>query len=81
MTVEGYFDGTAVRTLEPVDLKPNQKVFIQIPKDVTIINADEERKKRQKAAIEALSNLLTKEESDELEKSLSQHLKFKTVDL
>lgn len=31
MTVEGYFDGTAVRTLEPVDLKPNQKVFIQIP--------------------------------------------------
>lgn len=81
MTVEGYFDGTAVRPLEPVDLKPNQKVFIQIPKDVTIINADEERKKRQLAAIEALSNLLTKEESDELEKSLSQHLKFKTVDL
>lgn len=81
MTVEGYFDGTAVRTLEPVDLKPNQKVFIQIPKDVTIINTDEERKKRQKAAIEALSNLLTKEEADELDKSLSQHLKFKTVDL
>lgn len=71
MTVERYFDGTAVRTLETVDLKPNQKVFIQIPKDVTIIDADEERKKRQLAAIEALSNLLTKEESDELEKSLS----------
>ena len=28
MTIEGYFDGTAVRPLEPVDLKPQQKVFI-----------------------------------------------------
>ena len=27
MTIEGYFDGTAVRTLEPVDLKPNQRVL------------------------------------------------------
>lgn len=27
MTIEGYFDGTAVRTLEPVDLKPNQWVL------------------------------------------------------
>ena len=30
MTIEGYFDGTAVRTLEPVDLKPNQRVFISV---------------------------------------------------
>lgn len=27
MTIEGYFDGTALRTLEPVDLKPNQRVL------------------------------------------------------
>ena len=31
MVIEGYFDGTAVRTLEPVDLKPQQKVFIHVP--------------------------------------------------
>ncbi len=31
MTVEAYFDGTSVRPLEPVDLKPQQKVFIYIP--------------------------------------------------
>ena len=30
MTIEGYFDGTAVRTFEPVDLKPNQRVFISV---------------------------------------------------
>ena len=28
MTIEGYFDGTAVRPLEPVNLKSQQKVFI-----------------------------------------------------
>lgn len=31
MTIEGYFDGTAVKPLEPVNLKPQQKVYIQIP--------------------------------------------------
>ena len=30
MTIEGYFDVSAVRTLEPVDLKPNQRVFISV---------------------------------------------------
>ena len=31
MTIEGYFDGTVVRSLEPLHLKPQQKVFIHIP--------------------------------------------------
>lgn len=48
MTIEGYFDGTAVRPLEPVDLKPQQKVFIQLPdKQETL----EEKKKRRLSAL------------------------------
>ena len=31
MVVEGIFDGTAVRPLEPLELEPNQSVFIDIP--------------------------------------------------
>lgn len=81
MTVEGYFDGTAVRTLEPVDLKPNQKVFIQIPKDVTIINADEERKKRQLAAINSIFGMLSKDEADAVDESIKAGIKLKEVDL
>lgn len=81
MTVEGYFDGTAVRTLEPVDLKPNQKVFIQIPKDVTIIDADEERKKRQLAAINSVFGMLSKDEAAAVDESIKAGIKLKEVDL
>lgn len=51
MTIEGYFDGTAVRPLEPVDLKPQQKVFIQVPERQ---ETREERKKRQLSALHEL---------------------------
>ncbi len=52
MTIEGYFDGTAVRPLEPVDLKPQQKVFIQVPEKQ---ETPEERKKKQIAFLKDLA--------------------------
>lgn len=42
MTIEGYFDGTAVRPLVPLHLKPQQKVFIHIP-DSDFSDAKRER--------------------------------------
>lgn len=53
MTIEGYFDGTAVRPLEPVDLKPQQKVFIDIPEPQDEIA---ERKKKQLAFFQDLAD-------------------------
>ena len=32
MKIAAYFDGTAVRPLQPIDLEPNQKVYINIPR-------------------------------------------------
>lgn len=43
MTIQGYFDGTAVRTLEPVDLKVNQRVYINIPEGKTKMTGAELR--------------------------------------
>ena len=81
MTIQGYFDGTAVRLLDPVDLKVNQRVYINIPKEKTFIDKEENRKEQQKAALRELCGLLTAEEAKKLDESLSQHLKFKTVAL
>lgn len=53
MIIEGYFDGTAVRPLEPVDLKPQQKVFIDIPEPQ---ESAEERKKQQLAFLQDLAD-------------------------
>ena len=53
MTIEGYFDGTAVRPLEPVNLKPQQKVFIDIPEQK---ETAEERKKKQLAFLQDLAD-------------------------
>lgn len=33
LAVQGYFDGTAIRTLEDIDAKPNQRVIITILDD------------------------------------------------
>lgn len=68
MTVEGYFDGTAVRTVEPLDLKPQQKVFIHIPQETDAEETKEERKKRQLEAIHGLAGLFSEEEKLRKEK-------------
>lgn len=81
MTVQGYFDGNAVQTLEPVDLKVNQIVYINIPTERSFIDKEAERKESQKAALRELCGLLTPDEAKDLDESLSHHLKFKTVEL
>ena len=30
LAVQGYYDGTAIRTLEKIDAKPNQRVIIMV---------------------------------------------------
>lgn len=50
MVVQGYFDGNAVRTLEPVELKANQLVTINIPEPV---KTKEERIKALQEIIES----------------------------
>lgn len=81
MTIEGYFDGTAVRPLEPVELKVNQRVFINVPAKNSDDESDEDRKIRQRNAINSLFGLLTKEEARLLDESIQQGIKLKEIDL
>ena len=75
MTIEGYFDGTAVRLLEPVDLKPQQKVFIDIPEPQ---ESAEERKKKQIAFLKDLA--AHAEEIHEEEENAKKTRQKKAVD-
>ena len=75
MTIEGYFDGTAVRPLEPVDLKPQQKVFIDIPEPQDEVA---ERKKKQLAFLQDLADHV--EEIHEEEESARKTRQKKAVD-
>ena len=75
MTIEGYFDGTAVRPLEPVDLKPQQKVFIDIPESQDEVA---ERKKKQLAFLQDLAD--HSEEIHEEEESARKTRQKKAVD-
>ena len=81
MMIEGYFDGTAVRPLEPVELKVNQRVFINVPVKNSDDESDEDRKIRQRNAINSLFGLLTKEEARLLDESIQQGIKLKEIDL
>ena len=66
-TIQGYYDGTAIRALEEIDAKPNQRVIITIMDEfvepvkaegrrgmrgVLARYADPERAKREKGAWE-----------------------------
>ena len=69
MTIEGYFDGTAVRTLEPVDLKPNQRVFIS----VLYNNYSDSKKQRIQEKLDSINSvygMLSPEESKAVEDSV-----------
>ena len=76
MTIEGYFDGTAVKPLEPVDLKPQQKVFIHIPNS-EFSEAKNTRIQKKLDAIHSVFGMLTEEESKSVEKSISTGIKLK----
>lgn len=96
MTIQGYFDGTAVHTLEPLDLEPNQTVFINVPsreasteEKIAALNAlceagaeyERERIALQKQAVSDLFNLLSDEEVAAFGKAMEEPLIFKTVDI
>lgn len=81
MIIEGFFDGTAVKPIKPVDLKLNQKVFIQIPAPAVSAETAKDRKERQKKALNDLFGLLNEDESHMLDESISRHLTFKTMEI
>ena len=76
MVIQGYFDGTAVRTLEPVNLEMNQTVYISIPSRK--FSMDEENLiKNQIAALDDVCGMLTEDESSAVDKSINRGIHFK----
>lgn len=69
MIIEGYFDGTAVRTLEPVDLKPNQRVFISVL-DNDYSDSKKQRIQENLDSINSVYGMLSPEESKAVEDSV-----------
>ena len=69
MIIEGYFDGTAVRTLEPVDLKPNQIVFISVL-DNDYSDSKKQRIQENLDSINSVYGMLSPEESKAVEDSV-----------
>ena len=69
MIIEGYFDATAVRTLEPVDLKPNQRVFISVL-DNDYSDSKKQRIQEKLDSINSVYGMLSPEESKAVEDSV-----------
>ena len=69
MTIEGYFDGTAVRTLEPVDLKPNQWVLSAFW-TMIILTQKKQRIQENLDSINSVYGMLSPEESKAVEDSV-----------
>ncbi|MBR0495721.1 MAG: hypothetical protein IJJ71_06075 [Treponema sp.] len=80
MTIEGYFDGTAVRPLEPVHLKPQQKVFIHIPNS-DFSDAKRERIESKLEAFHSVFGMLSEEEATAVNDSIKSGIKFKDVEI
>ena len=80
MTIEGYFDGTAVRPLEPVNLKPQQKVFIHIP-NTDFSDAKKERIESKLEAFHSVFGMLSEEEATAVNDSIKSGIKFKDVEI
>ena len=75
MTIEGYFDGTAVRTLEPVDLKPNQRVFISVL-DNSYSDSKKQRIQQKLDSINSVYGMLSSEESEAVDDSIHTGIRF-----
>ena len=80
MTIEGYFDGTAVRPLEPVNLKPQQKVFIHIPNG-DFSEAKNARIQKKLDAIHSVFSMLSDDESEAVDESISAGINFREVEV
>ncbi len=80
MTVEGYFDGTAVRTLEPVDLKPNQRVFISVL-DNDYTDSKKQRIQEKLDIIHSVYGMLSPEESKNVDESIRSGIKIGEVEV
>ena len=76
MFVEGIFDGTAVRPLEPLELKPNQRVFIEIPKK-SFSPSEQQRIDEKISALDDIFGMLTPEEEKLYDKVCAKRLNFK----
>lgn len=80
MTIEGYFDGTAVRPLEPMNLKPRQKVFIHIP-NTDFTDAQNNRVQKKLDAIHSVFGMLSEEEASRVDESIAEGIKLKDFGL
>lgn len=80
MTVEGYFDGTTVRTLEPVDLKPNQRVFISVL-DNDYSDSKKQRIQEKLDIIHSVYGMLSPEESKNVDESIRSGIKIGEVEV
>ena len=80
MTIEGYFDGTAVRTLEPVDLKPNQRVLSAFW-TMIILTQKKQRIQENLDSINSVYGMLSPEESKALEDSVHAGIKVGEVEV
>ncbi|MCI5518383.1 MAG: hypothetical protein MR424_00885 [Treponema sp.] len=78
MTIEGYFDGTAVRTLEPVDLKPNQRVLSAFW-TMIILTQKKQRIQENLDSINSVYGMLSPEESKAVEDSVHAGTKIGEV--
>ena len=78
MTIEGYFDGTAVRTLEPVDLKPNQRVLSAFW-TMIILTQKKQRIQENLDSINSVYGMLSPEESKAVEDSVHAGIKLGEV--
>ena len=80
MTIEGYFDGTAVRTLEPVDLKPNQRVLSAFW-TMIILTQKKQRIQENLDSINSVYGMLSPEESKAVEDSVHAGIKVGEVEV
>ena len=78
MIIEGYFDGTAVRTLEPVDSKPNQRFFISVL-DNDYSDSKKHRIQEKLDSINSVYGMLSPEESKVVEDSVHAEIKIGEV--
>lgn len=76
MMIKGYFDGNAVRTVEPVKLKMNQIVYISVPKN-QFSSEEEQRISAQLAALDDVCGMLSADEAEIVDKSIQKGITFK----
>ena len=80
MTIEGYFDGTVVRSLEPLHLKPQQKVFIHIPNS-DFSDAKKERIESKLEAFHSVFGMLSEKEADAVDESIKSGVRLRDAEL